>query len=551
VANLVPGTPDNIPSWGPPVVDPKKAAEAARQAMLRGLEERLGRPLTFAELSRLEQGVPASKAIPELATAAKAQALNGSAAPSSAVPAPSSATQPVGSLSAKPPSAPRAVPTATVTPAAQESQGRLVSDLLRAGRLTPEQLKALEFNPVGPRAGMKFNMAADPLKMGNLFPTTSPTADPLHLQLQRAGRMTPEQLKAVEAPIGPRGRMKLNMSKDFFRMGGDFPVEPSTPWSGSSTGPQTVGGDMPATARRASMLDQATPAQRMSYNTRFPIDPSKGYLGDGAQNYVERELLNARGATPSSPLRTVTPETPVSIRGLGGGAAGAADDLATQAARTLTRDSLKSMTGESAVMSKNALRNMFGQMAEAGGTPVVQATKGMSTLPGLAGKAASFGIPEGALTALGGWKGGVAGMAAGFAGGMLDSSDWLGGEDSTLNNAASNALRYGGLGAGIGSFIPGVGGTISKVTGAIGGVLDHKKPLSTTSMKAGVTKLLGPAKTRGTIAYQNIANANRASLGLPILMTAPQLRESPVLPGGAVATRSTPPCSSQALSVSR
>lgn len=90
----------------------------------------------------------------------------------------------------------------------------------------------------------------------------------------------------------------------------------------------------------------------------------------------------------------------------------------------------------------------------------------------------------------------------------------------------------------VAGFIPGVGGTISKVTGLVGGVLDHKKPLSTSALKGSSAARLGIARTRGTVAYQNTANANRAALGLPVLYTASALRESPVMPGGAVATAS-------------
>lgn len=90
----------------------------------------------------------------------------------------------------------------------------------------------------------------------------------------------------------------------------------------------------------------------------------------------------------------------------------------------------------------------------------------------------------------------------------------------------------------VAGFIPGVGGTISKVTGLVGGVLDHKKPLSTSALKGSSAARLGIARTRGTVAYQNTANANRAALGLPVLYTASALRESPVMPGGAIATSS-------------
>lgn len=337
--------------------------------------------------------------------------------------------------------------------------------------------------------------------------------------MARLGQATPEELAMLRSPFTPQMRMKMNMSRDYYGLGGMFPTEPQVQPYTPGTAPQTVGGNTPATARRELINSTGTPRERMSFNMRF------GKEGDAAQDFLEREILNARGQTPSSVLGQVSaPETPVSIRtrppfppnatppdmsyvddvlgrtntqipvslkdavlkakgGTGytpnfeivsnpgpagtaraaSAASGAADDLVAQAARTINPQALQA--GE-----KDAMRALFGTMAKGGSPELVAATKGVSNLPGLAGKLATAGVPEGALTALNGWKGGVAGMAGGIAAGALDSSDWLGGQDSSLNNTASNVLRYGALGAGIGSFIPGVGTVAGAGIGALGGL---------------------------------------------------------------------------------
>ena len=79
----------------------------------------------------------------------------------------------------------------------------------------------------------------------------------------------------------------------------------------------------------------------------------------------------------------------------------------------------------------------------------------------------------------------------------------------------------------VAGFIPGVGGTISKVTGIAGNLLDHKAPMAGTQLKM---RVFNPVILRG----------NDPSAGTGSLMTAQGMRSSPVLPGGAVATRRGP-----------
>jgi hypothetical protein len=79
----------------------------------------------------------------------------------------------------------------------------------------------------------------------------------------------------------------------------------------------------------------------------------------------------------------------------------------------------------------------------------------------------------------------------------------------------------------VAGFIPGVGGTISKVTGTVGNLLDHKAPMATTQLKMRVNNPV-------------ILRAADPAMGSGSLMTAAGMRSSPVLPGGAVATRSGP-----------
>lgn len=73
----------------------------------------------------------------------------------------------------------------------------------------------------------------------------------------------------------------------------------------------------------------------------------------------------------------------------------------------------------------------------------------------------------------------------------------------------------------VAGFIPGVGGTVSKITGTIGGVLDHKKPMSKP-----MPMVNRPALARG--------NAVQWGAG----WTAQVLRSTPVMPGGAISTPS-------------
>lgn len=76
----------------------------------------------------------------------------------------------------------------------------------------------------------------------------------------------------------------------------------------------------------------------------------------------------------------------------------------------------------------------------------------------------------------------------------------------------------------VASFIPGVGGTISKIAGTVGGLLDHKKPMSTTSAKINATLLNGSLATRGKSTFTGG------------MWTPSVLRSTPIMPGGAVST---------------
>jgi hypothetical protein len=68
----------------------------------------------------------------------------------------------------------------------------------------------------------------------------------------------------------------------------------------------------------------------------------------------------------------------------------------------------------------------------------------------------------------------------------------------------------------VAGFIPGIGGTISKITGTVGGLLDHKQPMARRT-------LTNPMAARGKMVSGR-------------LWTATKIRASPVMPGGAVAT---------------
>lgn len=85
----------------------------------------------------------------------------------------------------------------------------------------------------------------------------------------------------------------------------------------------------------------------------------------------------------------------------------------------------------------------------------------------------------------------------------------------------------------VAGFIPGIGGTISKITGTVGNLLDHKQPMQSAVLKLKQSAAwgnMGPVVLRG--------NATQAGAGA--LNTAQGMRSSPVLPGGAVATSSGP-----------
>lgn len=89
----------------------------------------------------------------------------------------------------------------------------------------------------------------------------------------------------------------------------------------------------------------------------------------------------------------------------------------------------------------------------------------------------------------------------------------------------------------VAGFIPGIGGTVSKITGTVGNLLDHKAPMSTTTAKlSAISRYGGGAGAQGVVYMRG--NAPQGAAGA---LNQPQvLRASPVLPGGAVATASGP-----------
>lgn len=89
----------------------------------------------------------------------------------------------------------------------------------------------------------------------------------------------------------------------------------------------------------------------------------------------------------------------------------------------------------------------------------------------------------------------------------------------------------------VAGFIPGIGSTVSKITGTVGNLLDHKAPMSTTTAKlSAISRYGGGAGAQGVVYMRG--NAPQGAAGA---LNQPQvLRASPVLPGGAVATASGP-----------
>lgn len=75
----------------------------------------------------------------------------------------------------------------------------------------------------------------------------------------------------------------------------------------------------------------------------------------------------------------------------------------------------------------------------------------------------------------------------------------------------------------VAGFIPGIGGTISKIAGTVGGLLEHKSPMSTVSAKMRQAQL-GPSILRGKSSFSGG------------FMTPGVLRSTPIMPGGAVST---------------
>jgi len=80
----------------------------------------------------------------------------------------------------------------------------------------------------------------------------------------------------------------------------------------------------------------------------------------------------------------------------------------------------------------------------------------------------------------------------------------------------------------VAGFIPGIGNTTQKVTGVVGDVLGAKQQMSTTALKVSKAVRYGVPVLRG----QGTGGYTGG------IMSAQDLRSSPVMPGGAVATRS-------------
>lgn len=82
----------------------------------------------------------------------------------------------------------------------------------------------------------------------------------------------------------------------------------------------------------------------------------------------------------------------------------------------------------------------------------------------------------------------------------------------------------------VASFVPGIGGVVSKVAGVVGNVLDHKQPMNTATVKAQIFR----SKYGGR---NPMIQRGKSTLtgGLP---TASVLRSTPIMPGGAVSTPS-------------
>jgi len=90
----------------------------------------------------------------------------------------------------------------------------------------------------------------------------------------------------------------------------------------------------------------------------------------------------------------------------------------------------------------------------------------------------------------------------------------------------------------VAGIIPGIGGTIKGITGAVGNLLDSKSPMSGTGAKISALGNTSVAVLRGKTGgalWQQMALAKMAK---PSQSTPTLQAQSPVLPGGAIATAS-------------
>jgi hypothetical protein len=130
------------------------------------------------------------------------------------------------------------------------------------------------------------------------------------------------------------------------------------------------------------------------------------------------------------------------------------------------------------------------------------------------GTAARSGLLGTAMNSLksGGWKGvtrgGLVGLGLGVGGKMLDESNLLGGSESAANDYTSKALKWAGVGAGVGTlFGPGVGTAVGAGVGGLIG-LGHEG-----LERAGVLR----APTTAEQVNETITNVDTAAreIGLP------------------------------------
>lgn len=155
--------------------------------------------------------------------------------------------------------------------------------------------------------------------------------------------------------------------------------------------------------------------------------------------------------------------------------------------------------------------------------PVGLADDAAASVAASAGRNGLLAAARGQLGTLGetiaanGWKGGLLpagiGIAGSMAGGALDESNLLGGQESKANDTVSKALKWGGAGAGAGLMVGGpVGALIGGAGGAVVGVLhegaERQGWLGAPTKQEQIDKLVHDAE------------ASASKIGLPPQVTA-------------------------------